>query len=50
MHPGVGLPLERVVPPEGLKLPDGRFIAAGTAVGMNAWVVHREKEIFDPDA
>ena len=50
MHPGVGLPLERVVPSEGLKLPDGRFIAGGTAVGMNAWVVHQNKEIFGQDA
>lgn len=50
MHPGVGLPLERTVPPEGLKLPDGRSIPAGTAVGMNAWVVHQNKEIFGADA
>jgi cytochrome P450 len=50
MHPGVGLPLERIVPDEGLKLPDGRFIPAGTIVGMNAWVVHGDQNVFGPDA
>ncbi|KAL9113808.1 MAG: hypothetical protein Q9187_007568, partial [Circinaria calcarea] len=50
MHPSVGLPLERTVPPEGLKLPDGRFIPAGTAVGMNAWVIHQNKEVFGENA
>lgn len=50
MHPAVGLPLERIVPNQGLTLPDGRFIKAGTIVGMNAWVVHEDKTVFGQDA
>ena len=50
MHPAVGLPLERIVPASGLTLPDGRFIAPGTIVGMNAWVVHQDKNVYGPDA
>ena len=50
IHPGVGLMLERVVPAEGLTIPDGRFIPGGTTVGMNAWVVHTNKEVFGQDA
>ena len=50
MCPGVSLPLERVVPSEGLQLPDGCFISAGTVVGMNSWVIHRNKEIYGEDA
>ena len=50
MHPGVGLMLERVVPAEGLSLADSKFLPAGTVVGMNAWVVHQNKEIFGKDA
>ena len=50
VHPGVGLPLERIVPTEGLPLPDGRVIPAGTIVGMNAGVVHGNKEVYGQDA
>ncbi|KAI7354837.1 benzoate 4-monooxygenase cytochrome-like protein P450 [Hortaea werneckii] len=50
MCPGVGLPLERIVPAEGLELPDGRYIPAGTIVGMNAWVVHGDKDVYGQDA
>ena len=50
IHPGVGLMLERTVPDGGLTLPDGRTIPAGTTVGMNAWVVHGDTNIFGPDA
>ena len=50
MHPAVGLPLERVVPPEGLRLPDGRTIPGGTIVGMNPWVVHADTNVFGEDA
>lgn len=49
LHPAVGLPLERIVPDGGLTLPDGRFIAEKTIVGMNAWVVHHSQEVFGPD-
>lgn len=49
-HPAVGLLLERIVPSSGLALPDGRFIAPGTIVGLNAWVVHQDKTVFGQDA
>lgn len=50
IHPGVGLLLERIVPEEGLTLADGRVIPAGTIVGMNAWVVHGDRNVFGQDA
>ena len=50
LHPAVGLSLERIVPHDGLTLTDGTSIRPGTVVGMNAWVVHRNKALFGPDA
>ncbi|PSK37361.1 Isotrichodermin C-15 hydroxylase [Elsinoe australis] len=50
LHPGVAMLLERMVPEGGLKLKDGRFIPAGTIVGINPRVIHREKETFGEDA
>lgn len=50
MHPPVGNILERVVPASGLPLRDGRVIAPGTIVGMNQWVVSRNKEVYGDDA
>lgn len=50
MHPGVGLPLERVVPQSGLTTPDGTVLPPGTIVGMNPWVVHMDKTTFGQDA
>ena len=50
MHPVIGGILERIVPAEGLTLPDGRFIAPGTKVGISAWVSSRNKEIYGEDA
>lgn len=44
-HPAAGLPLERVVPKQGLRI-DGRFIPGGTIVGCSAWVVHRDESVF----
>ncbi|RAK98280.1 cytochrome P450 [Aspergillus ibericus CBS 121593] len=41
LHPAVGLLLERVVPAEGLQLPNGPFLPAGTIVGVNPWIIHR---------
>jgi cytochrome P450 len=49
LHPGVGFPLERYVPEEGLRV-DNVFLPGGTIVGMNAWVVHYNKTIFGKDA
>lgn len=48
IHPPFGLPLERVVPAEGAEICGKRF-EAGTIVGINAWVVHRDKLTFGED-
>jgi len=49
LHPPFGLQLERIVPPEGVTI-SGEFFEAGTVVGINAWVVHRDVETFGEDA
>ena len=49
MHPGVSFPLERVVPQGGAQL-SGHNLPEGTIVGMNAAVIHRDKNIFGEDA
>lgn len=49
IHPGFALVLEREVPDEGFHLPEGRFLAPGTIVGMNSWVINRDEEIFGPE-
>ncbi|KAK4176240.1 cytochrome P450 [Triangularia setosa] len=49
LHPVIGLPLERVVPKGGVEL-CGQHFEEGTIVGMNPWVVHRDKEVFGDDA
>ncbi|EMD90464.1 hypothetical protein COCC4DRAFT_159916 [Bipolaris maydis ATCC 48331] len=48
LHPGPGLILERIVPPQGMQI-NGEFIPGGTIVGCNAWVVHRRPEVFGLD-
>lgn len=48
VHPAPGLPLERIVPPQGAEIA-GHFVKGGTIVGCNAWVIHRRKEIFGED-
>jgi cytochrome P450 len=48
LHPAAGLPLERVVPPQGAEIA-GTFVKGGTIVGCSAWVIHRRKEIFGED-
>ena len=49
LHPPFGLPLERVVPAGGTTI-CGQHIRGGTVVGMNAWVIHRDKNLFGEDA
>ncbi|KAM0344461.1 hypothetical protein ACHAPU_007433 [Fusarium lateritium] len=49
ISPAVGLILEREVPKEGLELPDGRFIPAGTNIGINPCVVTRDVGVFGQD-
>ncbi|KAL8810354.1 MAG: hypothetical protein Q9223_007773, partial [Gallowayella weberi] len=49
LHPPFGLPLERIVPAGGATICRQRF-KAGTIVGMSAWVVHRNRDVFGEDA
>ncbi|KAK0739378.1 cytochrome P450 [Apiosordaria backusii] len=49
LHPVIGLPLERVVLKGGVEL-CGQQFEEGTIVGMNPWVVHRNKEVFGDDS
>ena len=55
LQPSVGMPLERYVSDGGLELPDGSFVPAGAAVGMNPYVVNRgpvfgeDPESFRPE-
>ncbi|KAJ8129015.1 hypothetical protein O1611_g4615 [Lasiodiplodia mahajangana] len=49
MHPATGLPMERVVPEGGATI-SGRFFPAGTIVGINSWVAHRNSQVFGADA
>ncbi|KAI1281580.1 cytochrome P450 [Xylaria sp. FL0933] len=49
MHPATGLPLERVVPEGGATI-CGHSFPAGTIVGINSWVAHRNQQVFGADA
>ncbi|OOQ85668.1 cytochrome P450 oxidoreductase [Penicillium brasilianum] len=50
LHPSTGLIMERHVPSEGAII-CGKQIPAGTVVGINAWVVHRDPKVFEnPDS
>ena len=42
------MPLERVVPAEGADL-CGVFLPGGAVVGMHAWVLHHDENIFGMD-
>ncbi len=50
LHPGVAMLLERWVPAEGLPLPDGSVVPGGTAVGINPYIVGRNKKVWGDDA
>jgi cytochrome P450 len=49
LNPALALPLERVVPAAGLQIGDV-FLPPGTIVGINPWVLQRDKRIFGEDA
>lgn len=48
LHPAIGLTLERVVPSGGAMI-CGQSFEAGTTIGMNPWVIHRDKDVFGAD-
>lgn len=47
--PGVSMPLERYVPQEGFRLPDGNLLPGGSKVGLNPYILARNKEIYGED-
>ncbi|KAJ4354575.1 uncharacterized protein N0V89_006312 [Didymosphaeria variabile] len=49
VHPALGVNLPRVVPPGGATI-EGHYMPAGTIVSMNAWVVHRDRDVYGADA
>ncbi|KAL4788212.1 cytochrome P450 [Aspergillus varians] len=50
VNPGIAMVFERVAPPGGYTLPDGRYIPAGTKVGINPAVTNRDYGVFGEDA
>lgn len=48
--PGDCFPQERLVPAGGLTLPDGTWVPEGTEIGFNAYVMHRNKDVWGSDA
>ncbi|KAF2157283.1 cytochrome P450 [Myriangium duriaei CBS 260.36] len=48
LFPATGLVMPRVVPAGGCVVA-GTFLPAGTVVGANAWVLHRNREVFGDD-
>ena len=48
LHPAVGMSLPRVSPSTGATIA-GKFIPAGTTVGANPWVIHRDPQVFGDD-
>lgn len=49
MHPAVGFLLERVVPRGGAEV-CGTWLAGGTIVGINPWVMARDKSVYGLDS
>lgn len=49
LQPAFAMNISRQVPPEGATV-DGEFLPGGTAVALNGWVLHRNKEVFGHDA
>ncbi|KAJ5325951.1 uncharacterized protein N7506_009053 [Penicillium brevicompactum] len=50
INPGIAMIFERVVPQGGFTLPDGRYLPAGTKVGINPFVTNRDHGVFGADA
>lgn len=49
LHPVIGMSLPREVPAGGLRI-HGHYFPAGTTVGCNPVSLHRNPDIFGPDA
>lgn len=49
IHPVVGMILERVVPPGGIKI-YGHYFPEGVLVGISPWVQGRDRSIYGDDA
>ncbi|TAQ84790.1 hypothetical protein B7494_g6894 [Chlorociboria aeruginascens] len=49
LHPTLGINLPRVVPKGGVEI-DGVFLPEGTTVGINPWVLNRDKSVYGDDA
>ena len=49
MHSATGLPMARTVPTGGTTIAN-TFIPAGSTVGINAWVAHRNTSVWGSDA
>ena len=49
LHPANSFSGERIVPPSGATI-CGNLIPGGTIVGVNAWVVQRDRGVFGTDA
>ncbi|OTA33106.1 hypothetical protein BTJ68_06362 [Hortaea werneckii EXF-2000] len=49
LRPAVGLNITRLTPPGGAEI-DGQQIPGGVRIALNAWVLHRNEEVFGPDA
>jgi len=48
LHPAVGMSLPRTTPQGGATIA-GQYLPAGTIVGANPWVIHKNKEVFGDD-
>ncbi|KAF2472168.1 cytochrome P450 [Lindgomyces ingoldianus] len=49
MHPAVGMNLPRVVPLGGTEI-NGHYFPEGSVLGVIAWVVHQNKDVYGEDA
>ncbi|KAH8748691.1 cytochrome P450 [Hyaloscypha sp. PMI_1271] len=49
LHGVVGMPLVRVVPQGGVDI-EGVFLPGGTTIGINPWVLGRDKSLYGEDA
>ena len=50
IHSPITVSLERVVPPAGLVLPNGRYLKPGTIVCMSGWTISLDEDVFGKDA